>query len=1041
MTIARYLIQFLVWGLIGLGLAAGVFLGRLSTGPVVLDWIKPRIEAALKPGHAEVNVAIGRTELRLSKNHRTIELIGIDVRYLDQDRKTFLTFPEVEVTLSVEAFLEHGMIAASHVDARAPSLRLARADDGSIGLYSDDADREDIASDVDFVAFLKHFVLAPESDDRIAYLKRLHIRGGHLAYSDSKQRGTIDAEAADLVLVRQDEGVSGWLRADLVQKEKRTSVQFLGLADTDTEDIKLDVTIEDLIPADLIDLLQTVLPWLPKEIGQIDTPVQASIKGALGFDGTLSPLEIDMQMVDGMLDLPEYLAGPMPITLSELQGTMAADFNGFDIDHFRLIGFDAELKAKGQVSWRHGERSVDLDLEASHISAEHLPIFWPLSLGQDGRTWVVENIKTGLVSSAEAKLSLVEEDFSPAPLRDDAIQGMFNFEDLSVRYIDTMPPLEKAVGTATFDADRLHFDVTGGNNAGVELTGGTVTITGVGKPGRDTTQLQVLADAQGPVDQALVLLDHPPLDVAKDLEIAPEQTSGDVISRIDVRMPLHDDVTEEEVTVVAEAELGNVAISGLPRLGDDVLLRVGDFQLSVGEEAIKLNGTATIADLPLNIDIEEPLIEGTAKRRILLTGEVSPSTLEDLGWTMSGVDGALAFNATLTETSDNIWIDLDADLTDLVIEPPGLTWRKAAGDDGKLIASIAVPNEDPIEVKQFELTANGLLATGSLILSQPDYEIETLSLDEIQLGNSQGSLRMEGDQDKGQKMTVEAALLDLDRLLDDEDDQEAELDLDLDKFQVAMRADRLIYKGLELRDVQADAAHRDDKWRTASFLGSLASGGKVAWELEPEGEGDHQRLDIRSDDAGALIQALDLGQRVQGGEFHLAATVSSQDPLVATGRLEIDRFTLANAPLLARLLTVASLTGIGNLLGGEGIQVDHLILPFSMQDQKLNLADGLLRGSQLGLTTKGTIDLEAKAINLAGTVIPVYSINRLIGQVPIIGRILTGTDGRGAFAATYRIQGPHSRPTVYVNPLSMLAPGLLRDIFGGLVNGAPVPSE
>ena len=550
-----------------------------------------------------------------------------------------------------------------------------------------------------------------------------------------------------------------------------------------------------------------------------------------------------------------------------------------------------------------------------------------------------------------------------------------------------------------------------------------------------------LADTQAPVDQALALLDYPPLDVPKELEIAPEQTSGEVISKIDVRMPLHDDVTEEEVTVVAEAELGNVAISGLPRLGDDVLLRVGDFQLSVGEDVVKLGGTATIADLPLTIDIEEPLVEGTAKRRIVLAGEVDPSTLESLGWSTSGIDGAFAFNATLTETSDNIWIDLDADLNGLVIEPPGLAWRKEAGDHGKLLASIAVPNEDPIEVKRFELNTNDLLATGSLVLSQQDYELKALSLDDIQIGNSQGSLRLEGGQDKGQTLIVEAALLDLDRLLDDEDGQEAELDLDLDGFQVAMRADRLIYKGLELHDVRADAAHRDEKWRTASFLGSLVSGGKVAWELEPEGEGDRQRLDIRSDDAGALIQALDLGQRVQGGDFHLAALLSSQDPLVAEGRLEIDRFTLADAPLLARLLTVASLTGIGNLLEGEGIQVDHLILPFSMQDQKLRLTDGLLRGSQLGLTTKGSIDLEAKSIDLAGTVIPVYSINRLIGQVPIIGRILTGTDGRGAFAATYRIQGPNSRPSVYVNPLSMLAPGLLRDIYGDLVNGSSVPTE
>jgi hypothetical protein len=141
------------------------------------------------------------------------------------------------------------------------------------------------------------------------------------------------------------------------------------------------------------------------------------------------------------------------------------------------------------------------------------------------------------------------------------------------------------------------------------------------------------------------------------------------------------------------------------------------------------------------------------------------------------------------------------------------------------------------------------------------------------------------------------------------------------------------------------------------------------------------------------------------------------------------------------MLTLASLTGIGNLLGGEGIQMDHLILPFGLDDRKLTITDGLMRGSQLGLTAKGVVAMDDETFDLAGTIIPVYSLNRLIGQVPIIGRILTGTDGRGAFAATYSIKGPHANPTVYVNPLSILTPGLVRDLIGGLINGTLEPPE
>jgi len=63
-------------------------------------------------------------------------------------------------------------------------------------------------------------------------------------------------------------------------------------------------------------------------------------------------------------------------------------------------------------------------------------------------------------------------------------------------------------------------------------------------------------------------------------------------------------------------------------------------------------------------------------------------------------------------------------------------------------------------------------------------------------------------------------------------------------------------------------------------------------------------------------------------------------------------------------------------------------------------------------------------------VVPAYTINRIIGQIPLLGQILTGGDNEGMFAATYSLKGPLADPEVSVNPLSALAPGLLRKFFG-----------
>jgi hypothetical protein len=152
-------------------------------------------------------------------------------------------------------------------------------------------------------------------------------------------------------------------------------------------------------------------------------------------------------------------------------------------------------------------------------------------------------------------------------------------------------------------------------------------------------------------------------------------------------------------------------------------------------------------------------------------------------------------------------------------------------------------------------------------------------------------------------------------------------------------------------------------------------------------------------------------------------------------------FDVLNAPILARLLTVASLEGIGNLLGGEGIAFEQLEAPFALRNQLLQLGRGRLYGSQLGLTFEGWVNLADDTLDVEGTIVPLYGVNWTIGQIPIIGRLLRGSEGEGAFAFTYGMRGPVREPTIRVNPLSALAPGFLRELFTGLREGTLEPPE
>lgn len=1040
LTVLHIAYRILFWLLIGLGLAFVLLLVRLSGGPVDLVWLKPQLEQALTPENDDVTVTSERIELRLDEERRTFRLVGVDVRYQgregsDSKQAPFLVFPEVGLSLSVEALLKRGVLVASSVHAEAPSLVVTRSEEGVIGLRPDvEGDSEGL----DLTGLLHLFMQPPRTDSRFAFLKTVQISGGRVAFYDHTRAQALTTKDADLKLTRrQDGGGDVWLRADILQPSAHpASVQLSATIASGSDKLPFVVDIAGLMPADLPALWPLEAPAVPTELAGMRLPVQATVKGDMRPDGGISVLMVDLHMADGILDLPGHLAEPLEIESADFKGVIDGDFSSIELEKASIISRGARLDASGRAIWTGDRPTVSLEFEASNVRAEDLPAFWPPDLGDDAREWVVENITAGRVSRGEARLDLKPDDFGPEPLRDDAVDGTFDFEGLSVRYLDEMPPIEGASGKAAFDADRMEFDVAGGTNEGVALSSGTVVITGMGKPGRQATQLRVLANAEGSMEHMLTLLDHPPLDVAKELEIDPATTAGRGAAKIEVRLPLHNEVTEEEAVVLAEATLADLVIERLPKLKDDVRLDQGSFAVTVDEDSVRLDGNAAVLGIPLAIEIVEPLEEDEAStRRIDLAGRLNRDQLEAVGVSVDGLEGELDFKATVSETGTQFWIDLEADLKPLAITPPSLAWEKSLGQEGLLRASMVMPIDGPIDVKHFNLTAGDLTASGSMVLSNGG--LQSLLVDGFSLADSDAVLRYAPDGNGGYDVIIEASRLDLDALLGDGQRDGGTFK----SFHVVLRADRLKARGIELVDVQADAVHSAEGWRTASAIGTLPAGGKFALELSPEGGGDDRRLEVRSDNAGALIEALDLGQRVEGGQLLLSTRLEAQDPVIADGRFEITEFVLQDAPLLARMLTLASLNGIGNLLGGTGIQMDHLILPFAYQDRKLTFTEGLIRGSELGLTIEGDVALDEKNVDLAGTIIPIYTLNRLLGQVPVLGRILTGVDGRGAFAATYTIQGPNDKPTVFVNPLSILTPGLIRDFFGGLFNGTLEPPE
>ena len=143
---------------------------------------------------------------------------------------------------------------------------------------------------------------------------------------------------------------------------------------------------------------------------------------------------------------------------------------------------------------------------------------------------------------------------------------------------------------------------------------------------------------------------------------------------------------------------------------------------------------------------------------------------------------------------------------------------------------------------------------------------------------------------------------------------------------------------------------------------------------------------------------------------------------ISDSLLIIDDFKVKKVPALAKLLSLASLQGIADLLTGEGIRFTDLEMNFSNQKDLTTIKEMYAIGPAVSILMDGYIS-NKKLVSLRGTIVPATTINRSIASIPLLGKILIGDKtGEGVFGVSFKIKGPPSDLKTTVNPVKTLTP-------------------
>ena len=714
---------------------------------------------------------------------------------------------------------------------------------------------------------------------------------------------------------------------------------------------------------------------------------------------------------------------------------------------------DAAMSFIGSIGGTQGAASPAVQLAGSMLPVpyEALKELWPPFLAPETRNWVFEHLSAGRITEATLDVEIPPGALAAAlrgvPLPDTAYQLEFGLEDVNFGYLGEMPPVVGARGDARLTPKLFDLRMEAGSR--VMLENGDEVAVGDGRfliEDRRTSPMtgEVTLGLAGSASAMLRLFDYPPLEIASRHGVDPDNFAGVAELDMGIGIPLVRDVRFPDVDLTIDGRVEEFAAQnfhGARTVSD------GSVSISVGDGRLAIEGKGLLDGVPAEIAIDEPLdgefVPGSQTLALTLDEAARERLGIRLGGMLSGPVRATIseIGAQGTETIQKIEADLAAARIDL----PYLGLDKPAGEPATAIFLLA-QDENTVRLGDIVFESNAIRIAGDAEFTK-DGEIVDLNLPVVRTARGT-DVTLTGARENGVTvLDVTGEAIDLRAGLsratgvglgESQASGAAPMRIGPAEDTTRINVDVgtvLGSHGEELADVEARVERAGGEIVGIELDGRTATGAPVY--LRYSGNGSNVAVRAETEDAGSLLAWSGLYSNMRSGRLDLAAR-SNGGPL--SGRLVINGFSISNDPSLTRLIargeedvgTVASRAteeGRRNV-NPANVGFDTLVVPFTGTGRGLRISEGVLRGPAVGATLEGEIDFSDSRVDLSGTYVPVYEINNLFGQLPLVGPLLGGRRNEGLLGITYSVSGSLEQPALTVNPLSVVAPGVFRYILG-----------
>jgi uncharacterized protein DUF3971 len=703
----------------------------------------------------------------------------------------------------------------------------------------------------------------------------------------------------------------------------------------------------------------------------------------------------------------------------------------FDTDKKRVLLTQADI-SNGEIGVA-GTGSIDYSAEprltlgfaGTPMSASALKRIWPTLIVPEVREWVIERVERGSLQRIEVGVNSPVRNLSRRgpPIPDDGLAVNIVASGVTLRPVDELPSVR--------DADLK-----------ARVTGRTATVT-IGQAAADTpagrklnisdfvfevpdmapkpAPARVKFRIEGPVPAAAEILASDRLSEFSGTLVDPNSSKGTVAALVTLGLPIKRELTKADTTYTITADLGGFAADKLvmsQKLEADKLKVVANNQGYQVKGDVKINGQAA------SLDYRKPN-DGDADVKLQATlDDASRARLGfDLGPAVSGAIPIKLIGKIGGPDRDSR-MGIEADLTALKLDNILPGWFKVPGKPSRAVFNV-VQKQQSTRLEDIVIDGGGVSIKGSL---EVDQNGDLMSASFPTYSPSEGdktSLKADRGSDGVLKVTMRGDVFDGRAFLKsvisgkeaDAKSKTRNIDFDVDLKLGAVAG----YNGEAVRSLDAKMSRRNGTIKSFALSGKLGRDTPLSGDLRRAQNRD--LIYVETNDAGALFRFSDTYSKMVGGQLALAMDPPTVEPKAKEGLINVKDFSVKGEASLDRV-AAGGQGGIQN-----GISFSRLRAEFTRQNGQLAIREGVVKGPMIGGTIEGNIDFPGNQVRMSGTLIPMYGLNNMFGQIPIVGLFLGGGSNEGLFGVTYEVVGTPGTPVLRVNPISAIFPGVTRKIM------------